>query len=117
MEHRCSVRKPVGFQLLLYKHGLPIQSGVSRDLGLGGMFVETGTRSWRKNESLEIEFLGEGGQPAMRLSALVVHHSSAGVGLMFNALSSEQRRVLRSALFHNDEASPGLVLTAPRAVA
>ncbi|NIA01193.1 MAG: hypothetical protein GWP13_00235 [Planctomycetia bacterium] len=117
MEHRCSVRKPVELQLLLYKHGLPIQRGVSRDLGLGGMFVETGTRTWRKNENLEIEFLGENGQSAIRLSALVVHHSSAGVGLMFNAVSNEQRRVLRGSLFNNAEAAADLVPAVPRAVA
>lgn len=117
MEHRCSVRKPVELQLLLYKHGLPIQSGVSRDLGLGGMFVETGTRTWRKNENLEVELPGESGQPAMYLSVAVVHHGSRGVGLVFNAISSEQRDMLRGLLFNGAEVTPGPAPAVPRAVA
>jgi hypothetical protein len=103
MEHRCSVRKPIEFQLLLYKHGLPVQSGVSRNLGLGGLFIETGVNEWRKNEYLEVEFLGHDGNPIMKLAAVVVHHSEQGVGLMFDALSSEQRRILRSWLFDKEK--------------
>ena len=48
MEHRCSVRKPIEFQLLLYKHGLPVQTGFCRNLGLGGLFIETGSCEWRR---------------------------------------------------------------------
>ena len=80
MEHRCSVRKPYEFQLLIYKNGLPVQSSVSRNLGLGGVFIKAGTSAWRKNECLEVEFLGCG-KAGMRLPAVVVHQSARGVGL------------------------------------
>ncbi len=103
MEHRCSVRKPFAFQLLLYKNGLPVQSGVSRNLGLGGAFVEAGSCEWRKNQRLEIEVLGCG-KAGLRLPAVVVHQSEQGVGLMFDGLSSEQRRELRVLLFSNEKA-------------
>lgn len=99
MEHRCSVRKPIEFQLLLYKHGLPIQSGVCRNLGLGGMFIDTGSREWRKNEYLEVEILGRDGNPSMRLPAVVVHHTAEGAGVMFDSVTNEQRRQLRTWLF------------------
>lgn len=99
MEHRCSVRKPFDFQLLIYKHGLPVQSGVCRDLGLGGMFVATTGYQWRKNEYLEVEFFGVDGEPRMRLPAVVVHHGEQGAGLMFDAITNEQRRCLRVWLF------------------
>ncbi len=99
MEHRCSVRKPLQFQLLLYKHGLPIQSGVCRNLGLGGLFIETGEREWRKNEYLEVEILGQNGLPSMRLPAVVVHHNGTGAGLMFDVVTGAQRRRLRAWLF------------------
>jgi PilZ domain len=99
MEHRCSVRKPLEFQLLLYKHGLPIQSGVSRNLGLGGLFIETSEREWRKNEYLEIEILGRNGLPSMRLHAVVVHHNGKGAGVMFDVVTGAQRRRLRAWLF------------------
>ena len=80
MEHRCSVRKPMELQLMLYKHGLPVQSAVSRNLGLGGMLIDTGTTTWRNNEFLEVEFIGDDGSPGMR----------------------EQRRRLRVWLFNRD---------------
>jgi hypothetical protein len=99
MEHRCSVRKPLEFQLLLYKHGLPIQSGICRNLGLGGLFIETGKRDWRKNEYVEVEILGHNGLPGMRLPAVVTHHNNEGAGLMFDAVTNEQRHQLRAWLF------------------
>ncbi len=99
MEHRCSVRKPLGFQLLLYKHGLPVQSGVCRNLGLGGLFVETAERDWRRNEYLEVEIIARPGVPSMRLPAAVAHFDRTGAGLMFDAVSVAQRRRLRDWLF------------------
>lgn len=99
MEHRCSVRKPIEFQLILYKHGLPVQSGICRNLGLGGMFIEAGTYLWRKNEYLEVEIAGINAHAGMRLPAVVVHHCERGAGLMFDAMSSEQRSTLRTWLF------------------
>jgi len=103
MEHRCSVRKSIGVQLLLYKHGLPVQSGTCINMGLGGMLVDTGDRQWRKNEYLEVEILGQAGKAAMRLPAVVVHQTPQGVGVMFDAVTSEQRRTLRAWLFGREE--------------
>jgi len=119
MEHRCSVRKSIEFQLLLYKHGLPIQSGISRNLGLGGMFINTGTYPWRKNEYLEVEILSSDGNSGMRLPAVVVHHSEHGVGLMFDAISNEQRRILRRWLFekHAEPSDANVSSRGTRAVA
>jgi hypothetical protein len=108
MEHRCSVRKPLEFQLLLYKHGMPIQRGLCRDLGLGGLFINTGERGWRKNEYVEVEILADDGYPNMRLPAVVIHYNQHGAGLMFDALTNEQRRRLRAWLFDKNpqESSP-----------
>lgn len=111
MEHRCSVRKPFHFQLLLYKHGLPVQSGVCRNLGLGGMYITTDGYEWCKNEYLEVEFVGADDQSRMRLPAVVVHHGERGAGLMFDSITNEQRRKLRVWLFRKDPDStavPGL---------
>ena len=121
MEHRCSVRKPLTCQLLLYNNGLPVQSGVSRDLGLGGVFVEAGSCAWRKNQRLEIELL-DCGEAGMRFPAVVVHQSERGVGLMFDGLSGEQRRALRVLLFSNEKGEAaaleeGAVARGSRAVA
>mgnify|MGYP000155042341 CR=1 FL=1 len=96
MEHRCSVRKRVEFQLLLYRQGLPVQSAVSRDISQSGMFINTGACSWRKNEYLEIGFSGVDGQSELKLSAVVVHHSRRGTGVEFDAVGGEQRRILHA---------------------
>ncbi len=99
MEHRCSVRKPMDFQLLLYRQGLPIQNAVSSNIGLGGMFISTGACAWRKNEYLEVEILGSNDKPGMKLPAVVVHHSMRGTGVVFDAVTGEQRRTLRAWLY------------------
>ena len=101
MEHRCSIRKPLELPVLLYKHGLPVQNGTIRDLGLGGVFVEADAWQWRKHEPLEVEFLALDGSPVMRLTAVVVHRRDGGAGLMFDAVSGEQRRQLKTWLFGN----------------
>ena len=106
MEHRCSVRKPLAFQLLLYKHGLPIQSGTCRDLGFGGLFIETGARDWRKNEYLEVEIIGPSGVPSMRLPAVVVHYNDTGAGLMFDVVTGAQRHRLRGWLIDKPLRAP-----------
>ncbi len=95
MEHRCSVRKQLGFQLLLYKHGVPIQGGTCRNLGLGGLYIETAGRDWHKNEYVEVEIYDGRRHAAMRLPAVVVHFDAAGAGLMFDVVSGAQRRRLR----------------------
>ncbi len=99
MEHRCSIRKSMEFQLLLYKHGLPVQNGTCSNIGLGGMLIDAGERQWRKNEYLEVEILDRSGVSVMRLQAVVVHQNQQSVGVMFDAVTAEQRRVLRAWLF------------------
>ena len=99
MEHRCSVRKPIELQLLMYRHGLPVQMGFCRNLGLGGLFIETSGYQWRKKDYLEVEIIGAKGQALGRLPAMVVHRSRRGAGLVFGTLSPEQHRCLRGWLF------------------
>jgi len=96
--------------LLVYKHGLPVQSGVCHNLGLGGLFIDSGDRAWRKHETVEVEIPGQHGFPAMRLSAVVVHYNLRGAGLMFDGVTNEQRRRLRIWLFDRNpqESLPAL---------
>jgi hypothetical protein len=79
---------------------------VTRNLGLGGVFVDVATCGWRKHECLEIEFVGSG-KTEMRLPAVVVHQTAQGVGLMFDSMSGEQRRTLRGWLFGNGAEASG----------
>ena len=50
--------------------------------------------------------LGKDGIPRMRLPAVVVHHSGEGVGIMFDAVTNEQRRLLRGWLFDKQLSQP-----------
>jgi hypothetical protein len=63
------------------------------------MYIATRGYQWRKNECLEVEFIDVDGEPRMRLPAVVVHHRDHGAGLMFAAITNEQRRRLRVWLF------------------
>lgn len=117
MEHRCSVRKPLAFQLLLYQHGLPVQSGVCRDLGLDGLFFESAGRVWRKYESLDVEILGRSGLPSMRLPVVVIHSSNRGAGLMFGGIADAQRHRLRAWLSGRQAPEAGTATRRARYVA
>jgi hypothetical protein len=96
MEHRHSVRKPARMTAFVYKNGVPVQSCKVRDIAFGGIFIDSGDHSWRKNEFLVIELAGPNGEPGARFPAVVAHQSPRGVGLMFDALSNQQKRVVRS---------------------
>ena len=99
MEHRYSIRKKLAIHVLFYKHGVPVQSGQSLDLGLGGIFVGTRPFQWQKNECIEVELVSRRGAK-LRLSVLVVHQREEGIGLMFDTVSKEQRKQLRDILFN-----------------
>ncbi len=99
MEHRRSIRKALSFKLRIYKHQKHILDGTSKDLGLGGIFVEADGYAWRKNEQLEIEFVAKDGSCALRLPAIVVHLRDGGAGLMFDVVSAAQHRLLRFWVF------------------
>lgn len=103
MEHRCSIRKHIAIRVLFYKHGLPVLSGLSRDLGLGGLYVETGPFQWHKNECVDVELISSRGAK-LRLPVLVVHQRLQGVGLMFDGLEAGQRKMIRDILFSSKQA-------------
>lgn len=90
------------FSVLLYKHGLPVQSGQSLNIGLDGMYVAAA--GWRRHEQLMVEFTGHQGAVSMRIPAIVVHRREDGIGLMFDEVTAGQRRQLRAWLFSRSEA-------------
>lgn len=103
MEHRCSLRKPLALHTLVYKHGLPVQAGASRDISFGGMFVENKGHIWRKNEMLEVEFsICADPSIRMKINCIVVHYNEHGAGLIFEAVTSQQHKQLQAWLFGKD---------------
>lgn len=101
MEHRYTTRFPRRINTLIYRQGLPVQVGRTRDLSREGAFVETGQLPGPLPDCLELEFL-----PALesaerfRLKALVVHRDPAGVGIEFAVLDPRAEQGLRDCLRH-----------------
>lgn len=100
MEHRCATRRPVCLNVLIYRQGLPIQAGRTRDLSTDGAFVETKGLCCNKDDCLDVEFLATGhfGCERFRVKALVVHSSKEGIGFEFNTLGGESMDALQRCL-------------------
>lgn len=90
MEHRLSARERLSIPIMLYRQGLPVLTGISDDIGLGGLFVRTRSALWHINECYEVE-LSCAGVRTLRLRAVVVHWREDGVGLMFDEMTDSQR--------------------------
>ncbi|USF86346.1 PilZ domain-containing protein [Candidatus Endoriftia persephone] len=101
MEHRCNQRKPMSINVVLNYRNLGLVTGRTRNLSLGGMFIDIGVIKLSRNAVVELSFpvaCGSGTQQC-KAKALVVHHGSDGVGLMFCEMDSKVRQMLRMVLF------------------
>ena len=56
MEHRCNKRLVKAIKVMLYHNGIPVAICKTRDIGVEGVFVETGSMVYRNNTLLKIEF-------------------------------------------------------------
>lgn len=102
MEHRWSLRKRLTTNVLLYHHGIPVARCESRDVGLEGMFVNTGPLNYFRNTRLDVEFSlrnpATGQVARCRLPAIVVHTSNQGLGLTFIGFNPDIFRTLDAIL-------------------
>lgn len=92
MEHRWSERKSTDLNVLLYRQGHATIPGKLCNLGLEGMYIETGPRDLAEGMVLHVAFSldGQTGRQHLRLPALVVHHSEQGVGMMlFRSMTTQ----------------------------
>lgn len=111
MEHRYATRFPRRINTLIYRQGLPVQVGRTRDISNEGAFVETGQIQGSLPDCLELEFLpGVQSLERFRLKALVVHRTPAGIGIEFAMLDPHAERGLRDCLRH----TPPIVEQLPR---
>ena len=99
-QQRWSIRLPMELDVALYGEGTRVLSARTRNISLGGMFVQT----------FEPLFLDAGVVAAFgfrhlddrayyRLPATVVRVGEDGVGLMFNRFDVETVRSLRHSLY------------------
>lgn len=101
MEHRCSVRKSLILDVVLNCRSLGLVGGRTRDIGMGGMFVDIGRIQLPMNALVESCILleSDGQTKPFRTEAMVVHTSRSGVGLMFSDLSPAFHQRLHELVF------------------
>lgn len=96
MEHRWSSRYPAAVDVQLYQYGKQVARCKARDVGIEGMFVDTGPLLYRPNTLLDVEFEVELSRRfhrsrSYRLPVLVVHSANEGIGLMIMKADVEAR--------------------------
>jgi len=101
MEHRWSVRQPQQCPVVVDTVRAGTVAAKLRDIGIGGMFVETNDDGLVLNTTVNVAFSlgGENERENFRLPAIVVRHMSHGAGIMFLDIEIETLRLLRRALY------------------
>lgn len=100
-DHRWSARQPITFPVKLYRGGEPIGQGRAQNVGIGGMFVELGSRKLPTEAALSVAFSVDvnGMTTHHRLPATVVWEGDTGAGLMFTDFNVETVHTLREILY------------------
>jgi hypothetical protein len=104
MENRRSSRKPIRARVMLNSPHFGSIWVDSRNLSLGGMYVETGEFKLPANSTVDIAFWITGGhrQDCFNLRATVVRRIPGGAGLMFVRMETDTIRALSAALSRHD---------------
>jgi hypothetical protein len=100
MEHRWSARLPTTTKVTIYHNRIPVVLCRANDIGMGGMFVETGPLSYPRNTTLEVEFELDTKLESklFHVRACVVYGSEDGLGLVFLDSNSVLTRTIRQML-------------------
>lgn len=100
MEHRWSVRKPHQCSVIVDCPRGGLAAAQLRNIGIGGMFVETDKTDLPLNALVTVAFaLGhDGSREEFCLPAMVVHRTEDGAGIMFLEPEAETLQTLRRAL-------------------
>ena len=108
-EIRWSVRKPLNLDVDLHFQGYEYAGCRTRDIGLGGMFVEFKHADMPKDAEVEIviRLFKNGNKRIHRFRTIVAHTSKGGYGLAFQDFDISSFRMLQDVL----------QLTSPRPIA
>jgi len=101
MEHRYSIRKALVLDIELNHLRLGRVRCKTRDIGMGGTFVDTGS-FWLPAGSIvkvALKLLDANVMRRFSIEALVVHNHDGGVGLMFNDVDVVFHEALHDLLF------------------
>ena len=103
MEHRWSLRTPVALEVDLIYESASELSCKTRDIGLGGVFLEGDTATMPpKNANVELNFILNSGETTTKhkIKARVVRTADDGIGLMFRDFDVGAFRSLQEVLRH-----------------
>lgn len=98
MEHRCSIRISSELSAIVNCRRVGVVHATIRDIGLGGMFVETGSIALRMNTPVDVTVrVPENGADRLyRLRAWVVWAEQRGAGLMLRSFDDASYAALRT---------------------
>jgi len=102
MEHRWSLRTPIELDVDLNCEGLGQLGCRTRDIGLGGVFLEGSADFPPKNANVELTFNLDSSEGTTRhkIKARVVRIADDGIGLMFRDFDVGAFRSLQEVLRH-----------------
>lgn len=101
MEQRWSLRKPVTFEVKVSYKCHPDVLGRSRNIGLEGLFIETGIMILPVGSCIQVEFnlMSATQREPICMSAVVVHRTSNGCGIAFQSFNWNAFRTIERLLY------------------
>jgi hypothetical protein len=119
MEHRWNVRRPHQCSVIVDSPRGGLTATELRNIGIGGMFVETGKVDLPLNAIVNVAFtLGrDDSREEFCLPALVVRRTDHGAGMMFLESELEMLRSLRRALHATVSLAPEHSIPGDRRIA
>jgi len=100
MERRNEDREPIRVDVVLYHNNLPLFSGTTRNIGAGGLFLETPCKLLKPGDRvyLDVSYSERGKVHHDGLCATVIHDRLDGIGCVFRAFSEDLLQCLRSTM-------------------
>lgn len=102
MEHRWSLRKPYRCSVTAYSPFRGTAIGRIRNVGMGGMFIETGVLIFSPYAPLYVKFSLDGDNEysdEFHLESMVVRRTDSGLGVMFLEIEPDVLAALGRALY------------------
>lgn len=96
VEHRWSQRRSVSVPVEVFDHGNLVASCISRDIGLGGVFLISEVQPLQFDHDIDLFFcLGDENPTKHKLKAKLVRNNNQGAGFMFKDFDTNAFRALQ----------------------
>ncbi len=101
MEHRWNTRKATAFEAVVRYPGLGLVRGKVRNIGFGGMYLETGAIAFNVNTPVDVtvRVRKHAADGLCHMHAWVVWTGASGAGLMFRAFDDTSYAALQELVF------------------